>query len=160
IWMIVGAGGNITVQTGDDGVLVVDTGSGGALAEKVQTILRALSTKPVRYILNTNFRPDHTGGNEPLRRAVPQAGPGGGGGFGGPRGTPIAAFESVLGRMSAPTGKVAPTPPNAWPTETYFNAFHDIYFNNEGVQMIHIADAITDGDSMVFFRRSDVIAAG
>jgi glyoxylase-like metal-dependent hydrolase (beta-lactamase superfamily II) len=62
--------------------------------------------------------------------------------------------------MSAPTGKVAPTPANAWPTETYFKAFHDIFFNNEGIQMIHAADAITDGDSIVYFRRSDVIAAG
>jgi cyclase len=161
VWMIVGAGGNITVQTGDDGVLVVDTGSGGAATEKVQTILRSISTKPVRYILNTSFRPDHTGGNEPLRGTLPPAAAGGGRGRGGGgRGTPIAAFETVLGRMSAPTGKVAPTPPNAWPTETYFKAFHDIYFNNEGIQMIHIPDAITDGDSIVYFRRSDVIAAG
>jgi glyoxylase-like metal-dependent hydrolase (beta-lactamase superfamily II) len=159
VWMIVGAGGNITVQTGEDGVLVVDTGSGGAATEKVQTILRALSAKPVRYILNTSFRPDHTGGNETLRGVVPRGG-GAGGPGGGVRGTPIAAFEAVLGRMSAPTGKVAPTPPNAWPTETYFNAFHDIHFNNEGIQMIHIPEAATDGDSIVYFRRSDVIAAG
>ena len=62
--------------------------------------------------------------------------------------------------MSAPTGKTAPTPTNAWPSETYFNAFHDIYFNDEGIQMIHVPDAITDGDSIVYFRRSDVIAAG
>jgi len=62
--------------------------------------------------------------------------------------------------MSAPTGKTAPTPPNAWPSETYYSAFHDIYFNGEGIQMIHIPDAITDGDSIVYFRRSDVIAAG
>ena len=157
MWMIVGAGGNITVQTGEDGVLVVDTGSSSATAEKVQTILRALSTKPVRYILNTSFRPDHTGGNELLRGPVPQGGRGGGAGG---RGTPIAAYETILGHMSAPTGKTAPTPPNAWPTETYFKAFHDIYFNNEGIQMIYIADAITDGDSIVYFRRSDVIAAG
>jgi glyoxylase-like metal-dependent hydrolase (beta-lactamase superfamily II) len=158
IWMIVGAGANITAQTGDDGVLVVDTGNGAAATEKVQTLLRALSTKPVRYILNTSFRPDHTGGNDGLRGAVSagRAGPPGGGN----RGTPIAAYEAVLGRMSAPTGKVAPTPANAWPTETYFKAFHDIYFNNEGIQMIHVPDAITDGDSIVYFRRSDVIAAG
>ena len=155
IWMIVGAGGNITVQTGDDGVLVVDTGSGGALNEKVQSILRSLSVKPIRYILNTNFRPDHTGGNDVMRGSI-----GAGGGRGGARGTPIAAHESILARMSAPTGRVAPTPTNAWPSETYFSAFHDIYFNGEGIQMIHIPDAITDGDSLVYFRRSDVIAAG
>jgi glyoxylase-like metal-dependent hydrolase (beta-lactamase superfamily II) len=162
VWMIVGAGGNITAQIGDDGVLVVDTGSGGAATEKVQSILRAISTKPVRYILNTSFRPDHTGGNEPLRGMASSDGPAGGGPGGGrgARGTPIAAFETVLGRMSAPTGRAAPTPANAWPTETYFKAFHDVYFNAEGIQMIHIPDAITDGDSIVYFRRSDVIAAG
>jgi glyoxylase-like metal-dependent hydrolase (beta-lactamase superfamily II) len=157
VWMIVGAGGNITVQTGEDGVLVVDTGSGGASSEKVQTILRAISNKPIRYILNTSFRPDHTGGNDPMRGTI--AGPGAGG-RGGDRGTPIAAHEYVLARMSAPTGKAASTPTNAWPSETYFTAFHDIYFNGEGIQMIHIPDAITDGDSIVYFRRSDVIAAG
>jgi glyoxylase-like metal-dependent hydrolase (beta-lactamase superfamily II) len=156
VWMIVGAGGNITVQTGEDGVLVVDTGNGGASSEKVQTILRAISNKPIRYILNTSFRPDHTGGNDPMRGAIAGAAAG----RGGDRGTPIAAHEYVLARMSAPTGKSAPTPTNAWPSETYFTAFHDIYFNGEGIQMIHIPDAITDGDSIVFFRRSDVVAAG
>jgi len=171
VWMIVGTGGNITVQTGDDGVLVVDTGSGGALTDKVQAILRALSTKPIRYILNTSYRPDHTSGNDAMRgggAAAAGAGGGGGGrggggggaGGGGARGTPIAAHENVLARMSAPTGKSAPTPTNAWPSETYYSAFHDLYFNGEGIQMIHIPDAITDGDSFVYFRRSDVIAAG
>jgi len=155
IWMIVGAGGNITVQTGDDGVLVVDSGSGGALTGKVQSILRAISSKPVRYILNTSYRPDHTSGNDALRGAAPAGGRGG-----ISTAPPIAAHESVLARMSAPTGKTAPTPVNAWPSETYYKAFHDIYFNSEGIQMIHIDDAITDGDSLVFFRRSDVIAAG
>jgi cyclase len=160
VWMIVGAGGNITVQTGDDGVLVVDTGSGGAATEKVQIILRALSTKPVRYLLNTSYRPDHTSGNDALRGRGGAGPAGGGAAGGGARGTPIAAHESVLGRMSAPTGRTAPTPPNAWPSETYYRAFHDIYFNGEGIQMIHVPDAITDGDSFVYLRRSDVIAAG
>jgi len=159
VWMIVGAGGNITVQTGDEGVLVVDTGSGGAMTDKVQALLRAISTKPIRYVLNTSYRPDHTSGNEALRGASAGGG-GGGGGRGGGRGTPIAAHESVLARMSAPTGRSAPTAVNAWPSETYYKEFHDIYFNGEGIQMIHIPDAITDGDSLVYFRRSDVIAAG
>jgi cyclase len=158
VWMIVGAGGNITVQTGDDGVLVVDTGSGAAATEKVQAILRAISTKPIRYIVNTNYRPDHTSGNEAMRGGA--AGGGAGGGRGGGRGTPIAAHESVLARMSAPTGRTAPTSTNAWPTETYYKEFRDLYFNGEGIQLIHIPDAITDGDSLVYFRRSDVIAAG
>jgi glyoxylase-like metal-dependent hydrolase (beta-lactamase superfamily II) len=83
VWMIVGAGANITVQTGEDGVLIVDSGNGGASNEKVQAILRAISTKPVRYILNTSFRSDHTSGNEGMRGAAPAGGRGGGGGGGG-----------------------------------------------------------------------------
>jgi cyclase len=158
VWMIVGAGGNITVQTGDDGVLVVDTGSGAASNDKVQAILRAISAKPIRYILNTSYRPDHTSGNEAMRGGP--AGGGAGRGGGGGRGTPIAAHENVLARMSAPTGRTAPTSTNAWPTETYYKDFRDLYFNGEGIQLIHIPEAITDGDSLVYFRRSDVISAG
>jgi cyclase len=162
IYMIVGAGGNITVQTGEDGVLIVDTGSGGAMTEKVQSIVRQISTKPIRYILNTSYLPDHTSGNDGLRGAVPAGGGGrgGGGGGGGRGGTPIASHENVLARMSAPSGKAAPTPTNAWPTETYYTLYHDLYFNGEGIQMLHEANAITDGDSMVYFRRSDVISTG
>ena len=62
--------------------------------------------------------------------------------------------------MSAPTGRVAPTPTNAWPTETFYTAYHDIYFNGEGIQMLHENNAVTDGDSIVFFRRSDVVSTG
>ena len=165
VYMIVGAGGNITVQTGEDGVLIVDTGSGTALTEKVQALVRQLSTKPIRYILNTSYRADHTGGNEALRgSAVPGGGAtrggGGGGGRGGRGGIPIAAHENVLARMSAPSGRVAPTPADAWPTETFYTLFHDLYFNGEGIQMLHQPNAITDGDSIVYFRRSDVISAG
>ena len=160
IYMIVGAGGNITVQTGDDGVLIVDSGSGGAMTEKVQSIVRQISTKPIRYILNTSYRPDHTSGNEGLRGAIPAAAGGRGGGGGGRGGTPIASHENVLARMSAPSGKTAPTPTNAWPTETYYTLYHDLYFNGEGIQMLHEANAITDGDSMVYFRRSDVVSTG
>src|ERR1043165_1649091 len=67
IFMIVGAGGNITVQTGDEGVLVVDSGTGAATNEKVLSLVRQLSSKPIRYIINTSFRPDHTGGNQAMR---------------------------------------------------------------------------------------------
>ena len=142
------------------------TGAGGAMTEKVQSLVRQISTKPVRYILNTSYRPDHTNGNEGLRGAVPVPaagggrGGGGGGGGGGRGGTPIASHENVLARMSAPSGKTAPTPANAWPTETYYTLYHDLYFNGEGVQMLHDPNAITDGDSMVYFRRSDVISTG
>ena len=62
--------------------------------------------------------------------------------------------------MSAPSGKTAPTPSNAWPTETFYTLDHDLYFNGEGIQMFHQPNAVTDGDTIVHFRRSDVISAG
>jgi glyoxylase-like metal-dependent hydrolase (beta-lactamase superfamily II) len=157
VYMIAGAGANITVQTGASGVLVVDTGSGAA-TDKVLSLLRQLSTEPIRYILNTSYRPDHTGGNEGLRAAA--GGGGRAGGRGGRGGVPIAAHENVLARMSAPTGKTAPTPSDAWPSETFYTLDHDLYFNGEGIQMLHQPNAVTDGDTIVYFRRSDVISAG
>jgi glyoxylase-like metal-dependent hydrolase (beta-lactamase superfamily II) len=160
IYMIVGAGANITVQTGDEGVLVVDSGSGAATNEKVQNLLRQLSTKPVRYILNTNFHPDHTGGNDALRGSAGSGRGAGAGGRGGRGGTPIVAHENVLARMSAPTGKVSPTPPDAWPTQTFHTTHEDLYFNGESIQLLYVPTATTDGDSMVYFRRSDVVSAG
>jgi len=165
IYVIVGAGANITVQTGDDGVLVVDSGSGAVTNEKVQGLLRQISSKPVRYILNTSFRADHTGGNDALKIAAGPAGRGGGGGGGrgagnGRGGIPIVAHENVLARMSAPTGKAAPTPTDAWPTQTFHTSHEDLYFNGESIQLLHVDNAVTDGDSMVYFRRSDVVSAG
>ena len=167
IYMIVGAGGNITVQLGDEGVLVVDTGSGGAVSDKVLSLIRQISNKPIRYIVNTTFRPDHTGGNIAFRGNV-GAGPGGGGagggrgggGGGGRGGPPIIAHENVLAHMSAPTGKVTPLPPDAWPTQWFHISHEDLYFNGESIQVLYEADATTDGDTMVYFRRSDVISAG
>jgi len=174
IYMIVGAGGNITVQTGEEGVLIVDSGSGAATNEKVIALVRQLSSKPIRYILNTNFRPDHTGGNQALRSTVPPppaaggaggarggGGAGGGGGGGNARGgIPVVAHENVLARMSAPTGKASPTPPDAWPTQTFHTPHEDLYFNGESIQLLYVPAATTDGDSMVYFRRSDVVSAG
>ena len=160
IWMIVGAGANITVQSGDDGVLVVDTGAGAASTPKVLNLVRQLSTKTVRYILNTTYRPDHTGGNTDIAKAGSIII---GGNFAGQvrgQGAAIVAHEAVLGRMSAPSGRTAPTPAGAWPTETFYTPYHDLYFNGEGIKMIHQPNGVTDGDSIVYFRRSDVISTG
>src|SRR5438477_543712 len=71
----------------------------------------------------------------------------------------IIAHENVLNRMSAPTGQQASRPIKAWPTDTFFVDDKDLYFNGEGIQLIHIPAAHTDGDVMVYFRKSDVIAA-
>jgi cyclase len=150
VYMLVGAGGNIAVQTGDEGVLVVDTGT-AQMSEKVLATIRKLSDRPIRYIVNTHFHPDHTGGNE----AIGKAGSTTRGGA-----TEIVSHENVLNRMSAPTGKQAVAPTAAWPTDTFFPEEKDFFFNNEPVMLYHDPAAHTDGDTIVFFRKSDVVVAG
>ena len=162
IYMLVGAGGNITVQTGDDGVLLVDTGV-AQMSDKVLAAIRSLSDKPIRFIINTHMHADHTGGNEAIAKAGSTiAGGNVVGDIGASAGNQatVIAFQSVLDRMSAPTGQQAPTPQGAWPTETYTTPERKIFFNGEGIQIIHEPAAHTDGDSIVFFRRSDVISTG
>ena len=162
VYMLVGAGGNITVQAGDDGVLFVDAGV-AQMSDKVLAAARSISEKPIRYIINTHMHPDHTGGNEAIAKAgITIAGGNVVGDIGASAGNQatILAFQSVLDRMSAPTGQQAPTPEGAWPTETYTTPERKLFFNNEGIEIIHIPNAHTDGDSIVFFRRSDVISAG
>jgi cyclase len=150
VYLLAGAGGNIAVQTGDEGVLVVDTGL-AQNADKVLAAIKKLSDKPIRWIINTHFHPDHTGGNEALAKAGAKTN-------GGP--AEVLAHENVLNRMSAPAGKTSPTPTAAWPTDTYFPEEKDIFFNGEAVMLYHDQAAHTDGDSIVFFRRSDVVVAG
>jgi glyoxylase-like metal-dependent hydrolase (beta-lactamase superfamily II) len=161
VYMIAGAGGNIAVQIGDMGVLVVDTGL-AADSGKVIAAIRKLSDKPLQYIVNTHFHADHTGGNVAVRNAgVTITGANVTGNLTDARqGAQIIAHEKVLDRMSAPTGKESPTPPDAWPTDTYTEGQKEVYFNDEPVQVIYQPAAHTDGDSLVFFRHSDVIATG
>ena len=147
VWMLVGAGGNIAVQAGDEGVLVVDTGL-AQNADQVIAAIKKLSDKPIRWIINTHVHPDHTGGNAALSKAGSKT-----------NGQPaeILAHENVLTRMSAPAAKIATA---AWPTDTYFPEEKDIYFNGEAVMLYHEPQAHTDGDSIIFFRKSDVVVAG
>ncbi len=162
IYMLVGAGGNITVQVGKDGVLVVDTGV-AQMSDKVLAAIRSISDGPIRYIINTHVHPDHTGGNEAIAKAGSTiAGGNVVGDIGASAGNQAAiiAFESVAERMSMPDGNQPAAPQGAWPTETYTTPKRKMFFNGEGIEIIHIPDAHTDGDSMVFFRRSDVISTG
>jgi len=126
------------------------------MSAKTVAAIRRISDKPIRYIVNTSADLDHTGGNPavdrlgafiPTRELIEE-------------GAVIIAHERVLGRMSAPTGKVSPTPVAAWPTATFFVAQKDLHVNNQPIQLFHQPAAHTDGDVMVFFRKSDVIAAG
>jgi cyclase len=159
VYMLAGPGGNTTVQAGDIGVLVVDTQT-AAVSDKLLAAIRSISPKPIHYIVNTNGRSESVGGNAALAKAGPtrpnrlpiQAGLGGN----VEAKTSIVAHETVLNRLIATPG----VPADAWPTETFFEEDKEIFFNNEAIQIFHQPAAQTDGDSIVFFRRSDVIATG
>jgi glyoxylase-like metal-dependent hydrolase (beta-lactamase superfamily II) len=190
VYMVVGAGANITVSAGQDGVLLVDTGS-PAMTDQVLAAIRRLQiatatngvetlrygaegrstlravvdtkepAKPLRYIIDTSLDSDHAGGNERIAKTgktytggnvvgdIADAG----------QNAAVIAYETVLDRMS---DAKPPVPFGALPTDTYsldiMNLSH--YFNGEGVQIIHLPAAHTDGDSIVWFRGSDVISTG
>jgi glyoxylase-like metal-dependent hydrolase (beta-lactamase superfamily II) len=168
-YMIAGAGGNIAVQVGQDGAVVVDAGSADR-AEAVAATIRRLSQYPIRYVINTSADADHVGGNVTVSKAgqtlFTLTGAGAGGSTAGLDGltnggaAAILAAEEVLARMSAATGKVPAFPSAAWPTESFAQAQRPLYFNDEGIQLLRQRAAHSDGDTVVFFRRSDVIVAG
>jgi glyoxylase-like metal-dependent hydrolase (beta-lactamase superfamily II) len=154
IYMLVGAGSNMTVQIGNDGVLLVDA-EFAPLSDKILAAIRTLSKGPIRYLINTTYDTDHTGGNEPLRKAGSTIA---GGNVAGDiqdaaEGAQIIAHDNVLKRLSnKPTG--------GWPTSTFLGEDKKLFFNGEGIEILHQPAAHTDGDSIIFFRRSDVISAG
>jgi glyoxylase-like metal-dependent hydrolase (beta-lactamase superfamily II) len=155
VYLLGGDGANILVQAADQGVLLVDTGRVDLSAKMLEAV-RKLSSHAPRWILITGPDPDHVGGNAtvanilgssrkielvntPFATAV--------------QNVEIVASDSVAGRMSG-------FPSEAWPTETYLGDKDEIFFNGEAIEMYHPPAAHTDGDSIVFFRRSDVIATG
>ena len=170
VYMLVGSGGNTTVQLGENGVYVVDTQL-EPQSDKLLAAIRQISTKPIRYIINTNTDADRIGGNEAISKAGSSLGSTGGGGpeFGGnvlerqqssaKTPAPIFAHENALLRISAPTGAKSTVPVAAWPTETYAGLDYRL-FNGEPIQIIHEPAAHSDGDSIVFFQTSGVISAG
>jgi cyclase len=162
-FMIAGAGAHIAVQIGDDGVVVVDSGS-AARAGAVVAAIKKLTTQPIRYVIDTSADPDHVGGNEILSKAGQTlfTAPGSIGITGNFLGgvASILSHENVLARLSAPTGKASSFPTGVWPTETFDEARKYMYLNGEGIEVLHRPAAHTDGDVVVFFRRSDVVVAG
>ena len=164
-YAIVGAGATVAVQVGPDGVILVDTGSGARSADVVAEI-RKITPRPIRYIINTSADREHVGGNDDLSKAGQSVIPTGGlndiGAAGGR--APIMAEEHVQTATTAPTGEQAPFPVGAWPTVTYSSDLmetqKDLYFNGEAIVTTYQPSAFTDGDSVVFFRRSDVVIAG
>jgi glyoxylase-like metal-dependent hydrolase (beta-lactamase superfamily II) len=155
VYMLIGAGANITVQVGDDAVLLVDAGV-PQMSDQVLDAIRKLSPKPIEFIIDTSVDEDHTGGNGNIAKA----GHFNSGLVGEQGGASIVSHLSVLDRMAAPpAGNETPIPKELWPTDTYDNDDWAL-FNDEAVILEHPHAAHTDGDSIVFFRRSDVISAG
>lgn len=155
VFVIFGAGGNVTVHVGEDGVVLVDSGS-ASRADDVLAAVRRISDRPVRYIINTSADEDHVGGNETLASAGaslmddtfaddPRAA--------------VLAHENVLLRLSTATGPAA-VPSGAWPSETFTSRYRSLYVNDDPVQIIRQLGAHSDGDAIVHFRRADVIATG
>jgi glyoxylase-like metal-dependent hydrolase (beta-lactamase superfamily II) len=156
VYLIAGGGSNVTVQVGPSGSIMVDSKS-GPLTEKVLSEIKGLaqSTKPLRYLLNTSADADHIGGNEAIGKSLGSANtwtiintPGG-----SQTAVKVIAHDNVASRMSH-------LPASAAPSETFVGAVKEFFFNGEPVIMYHIPAAHTDGDSIVYFRRSDVVATG
>jgi glyoxylase-like metal-dependent hydrolase (beta-lactamase superfamily II) len=173
VYVIYGAGGNVVAHTGWMGVVLVDTGAAGN-ADKILTAIKGFTDQRIRFIYNTGADPDHVGNNAPLAKAgmnllrfnlANQAVNNAGQPVQGLQlNTPAAEImgnENVLNRMSAPSGQQAPFPSEAWPTLAVTNARNrSLYLNGDGVQFIPQPAAISDADSMVFFRKADVIVTG
>jgi cyclase len=145
VHVLLGAGANVAMQVGEDGVLVVDTGS-RASREALLAAIREISDGPIRWIVNTSAELDHTGGNETVSQAGMTV-----------NGNPAAiiSHENVLARMTA-----ANRPVTEMPLNTFFEAGRDFYFNGEAVFLHHVPNAHSDGDIVVYFRGSDVLVAG
>ena len=159
-FMIAGAGGNIGVQVGEDGVVVVDAGSAAGAADVVAAIKR-ITPKAIRYIIDTGPDADHVGGNDVLSKAGDQFYPGTR--PAGPRQdalrsvAAILAVEGVVRHMTASFGTAMPV---GLPTESFHYARKSFYLNDEAIEVLHQPAAHSDSDAFVFFRRSDVVAAG
>jgi glyoxylase-like metal-dependent hydrolase (beta-lactamase superfamily II) len=161
VYMLAGAGGNVTVQAGPDGVLVVDTQFAQMADKLLAEIARLSGSAPIRYVINTHVHSDHVGGNERFRRAGRAIVAGNvAGDVRGNEGATLIAHENVAARMSRADGTTPAAPGAALPTDTFFGDRDEVSFNNEAITLIHQPAAHTDGDVMVFFRKSDVIATG
>jgi len=148
LYMLTGSGGNIGVSAGEDGVFLIDD-QYAPLTEKIKQAVAEISPEPIRFLLNTHWHGDHTGGNENLGEA----------------GVVIVAHENVRARMSTEQlleffgSRVPPSPHVALPVVTFSEAV-TFYFNGEQIHVAHFPPAHTDGDSVIHFRQANVIHTG
>ena len=148
IYMLEGQGGNITVAVGKDGIIMVD-GQYAPLHDKIKAAIEAISNQPIKYLINTHFHGDHTGGNELFATG----------------GVTIVAQVNVKNRLAAGTSngltgaKTPPAPPAALPSDTYTN-FSKIRLEGRIADLKHIANAHTDGDTYVWFKTANVLSTG
>jgi cyclase len=156
VYVIFGAGGNVTVHVGEDGLVLVDSGS-PEMADTLLAAVKAISPRRVRLIINTSADRDHFGGNAVIGGAGLPLSPDP---FAPEPQATVLAHENVLRRMSAPTGRPSPFPAKMWPTETFTSRFRSLYVNDDAVQVIRETGARSDSDIMVLFRKADVVVTG
>lgn len=150
VYMLVTPAGNIAAQVGDDGIVAVNTAE-ESYAPAVAAALKKLTNKPVQWIINTDAALNHIGGNValPVATGLPRQ-----------RQPRIVADQAVLNYLGGPLRKQLNVPEALWPNDEYFTPTKDFAFNGEAVVVTHMPHALTDGDSVVHFRRSDVLAVG
>ena len=145
VYMLTGAGGNIGVSVGEDGIVVVDD-QFAPLAAKIEAALRSITDKPLRFIINTHYHGDHTGGNEYFGRSAP-----------------IVAQENVRKRLKEGTKvrdrDIPPSPKAALPVVTFQDSL-TIHLNGEDIRAVHFPHAHTDGDAVIWFTQSNVVHMG
>ena len=156
VYAIFGAGGNVVVHVGADGLVLVDGGSAD-MADKVLQAVKAISPRPIRLIVNTSADADHVGGNGVLGDAGVSLSTDP---FSQESHATVLAHENVLLKMSAPTGSASPFPTNAWPNDTFTSRFRSLYVNDDALQVIRQTGAHSDADAMALFRNADVIVTG
>jgi cyclase len=148
-YMLEGQGGNITVAVGSDGIIMVDT-QFAPLHDKIKAAIAKISPLPIKYVINTHFHGDHTGGNALFHKD----------------GATIVAQDNIRLRLAAGStngltgNRSAPQPADAIPTETYLGGCKDVSVGGRTAEVCHRTNAHTDGDSWVQFKDANVIATG